>query len=168
MIETWRPLAAYPDYEISTAGSIRSFRTRKMLTPTFNQQGYHKVKLRFEGADYTRQVNQLVAEAFLPPPPRRDFVSVIHLDGDKTNNHFTNLMWRPKYFATRYYQQFRNPAWHQWRIPVIDVKSGRTYETVQLAAVEHGLIFTEILTAAHLRTIVWPTYQEYRTLSDSD
>ena len=40
-------------------------------------------------------VHKLVALAFLGPPPTPKH-AVAHYDGDKTNNHFTNLRWATK------------------------------------------------------------------------
>lgn len=164
MQEKWRVIAAFPDYLVSNYGQIKSARTDRLLIPTMNQQGFHKVQLMRHGKAHTRQVNQLVALEFLPPAPREDFISLIHLNGDKSDNRATNLDWRPRHFAIRYHQQFTSSAWYTAHIPVVDIKTGREYGTAQEAALEHGLVFTEILVAAHNRTVVWPTYQQFRLL----
>lgn len=165
MHEAWCPIPAFPRYNVSDLGRIENTRTGKILQPTVNQQGILKVNLVDSGYARTRSVNVLVAKAFLPPPHRPDFISAIHLDGDKYNCRANNLEWRPRYYAIRYHQQFKHPQFRSMRIPVIDIHSGVEYETVQQAALAHGLIFTEILAAAHNRTFVWPTYQEFRILS---
>lgn len=53
----------------------------------YNGKGYRRVRLRGK----TFKVHRLVAEAFLQNPDRLPYV--IHLDGDKTNNHADNLQW---------------------------------------------------------------------------
>lgn len=53
----------------------------------YNGKGYRRVRLRGK----TFKVHRLVAEAFLPNPDHLPYV--IHEDGDRTNNHVTNLVW---------------------------------------------------------------------------
>lgn len=56
----------------------------------YNGKGYRRVRLRGK----TFKVHRLVAEAFLPNPDKLPYV--IHLDGDRTNNHVNNLQWSNK------------------------------------------------------------------------
>lgn len=164
MTEQWREIAAQPNYEVSDLGNVRNKKTGRILQPSLNQHGHAKVNLPTdEGKTKTRQVNHIVAEAFLPEPERKDFISVIHLDGDKTNCVATNLAWRPRYFAIRYHMQFDSPMWKESTQRVVDIKSGREYR-IQDAALEHGLVMNEILVAAQGLTFVWPTYQQFRLL----
>ena len=53
----------------------------------YNGKGYRRVRLRGK----TFKVHRLVAEAFLPNPNNLPYV--LHKDGDRTNNHYTNLEW---------------------------------------------------------------------------
>ena len=52
-----------------------------------NNRGYLAVYIRRE----THMVHRLVAQAFLPKPPGKDYVN--HLDGNKLNNCVDNLEW---------------------------------------------------------------------------
>ena len=54
---------------------------------SFNGKGYRRV--RIQGKNF--KVHRLVAEAFVPNPSH--FPHVLHLDGNRTNNHFSNLVW---------------------------------------------------------------------------
>jgi hypothetical protein len=164
LLEEWRVIPAFPKYSISSLGTVCNNRAGKELKPTKNQQGHLKVNFVKNGEHYTRSINQLVAKAYLPDPGRPDFNSIIHLDGDKTNCRSDNLLWRPRYFAIRYHQQFDSPVFQTSLFPVVETKSGEEYETAQVAAVRYGLIFSEIVVAVHNRTYVWPTFQEFRTL----
>lgn len=59
-----------------------------------NTKGYHRVYLALKGGmSKTYRVHRIVAELFLTPPkdPERRFVN--HKDGNKDNNHYTNLEW---------------------------------------------------------------------------
>lgn len=162
MDEEWRDLSIFPSYSVSDLGNIRSIKTGRNLKRSKNQQGHLKVNLAEAGHVHTRNVNHLVAKTFLGEPPREHFDSIIHLDGDKTNCAATNLMWRPRYYSIKYHQQFDSYNFRNSTAGVIDIGTNRVYETIQEAAVEHGLLFFDILVSAHERTYVWPTYQEFR------
>ena len=54
---------------------------------SFNGKGYRRVRL----AGKNFKVHRLVAEAFVPNPD--NLPHVIHIDGNRTNNHFSNLRW---------------------------------------------------------------------------
>lgn len=68
---------SHPDTPISTWKEIASF----------NGKGYRRVRI----ARQNFKVHRLVAENFIPNPENRPYV--LHIDGDRTNNHYTNLRW---------------------------------------------------------------------------
>lgn len=162
MQEEWRTLEAYPRYGVSNFGDIRNLETERPVVPSKNQQGHLKVNLFDEGRHYTRSIAHLVADAFLPPPERNDFISLIHYDGNKMNCRADNLAWRPRHFVLNYHKQFHDPWFQSSSSPVIDIGTGRLYETAQEAALEHGLLFKEVMFSAQNRGYVWPTYQRFR------
>lgn len=162
--EQWRDIAAFPNYQVSNLGKVRNTRSERILHTSMTPQGHIKVKLMKDGVGHTRQVNQLVALHFIDPPTRDDFISVIHLDGKKTNCQAENLLWRPRYFAIRYHLQFETPLWKRLNVPVVDVKEGIEYPSAQAAAIANGLVLTELLSAAYNNKFVWPTYQQFRTV----
>jgi len=71
-------------YSVDEDGSVFSHISGRKLTPGL-LRGYPSVKL----AGKNRTVHRLVAEAFLPDFP--DKPQVNHIDGDKLNNHISNL-----------------------------------------------------------------------------
>lgn len=165
MLDTdWRDIPVFPKYQVGNLGNILTIKTGRILHPSLNNQGILKVNLVKGGEVYTRSVNHLVGKAFLDPPTRRDFSSLIHLDGDRTNCAVDNLMWRPRYFAIKYHNQFEMRAFQDSVIPIIDIKTQEKYDRIQDACVRHGLLFQEIIIAMHERTYVWPTFQEFATL----
>jgi len=88
-----RQIPGYPDYRASEDGLIIKIRkdgTPLTLSQRKDSDGYLRVNLYVEGNVYTRFVHQLIALAFLPGEPTKE---VNHLDGDKANNHYTNLEW---------------------------------------------------------------------------
>lgn len=52
---------------------------------------YSILKLSINNTAKTRAVHRLVAETYIPNPENKPEVN--HLDGDRTNNHISNLEW---------------------------------------------------------------------------
>lgn len=165
MKEDWLEAPNFPRYLVSNLGQVRTVKTDRILKPSKNQQGFLKVNLMQDGEIHTRTVNHLVARAFLPEPEREDFISVIHLNGDKSDCKVANLEWRPRYFAIQYHQQFHHKTWRTALIPIEDIKSGKKYRTIQEAVVRHGLLFNDVVVSMHQSTYVWPTYQQFRSIA---
>lgn len=91
----WLPIPSAPDYAVSNTGIVRrmtpskSNRSRpgRVMKQTIDQCGYPRVAV-----GKNRQpihVHKLVAEAFIGHRPQD--MTVDHLDGNKLNNHATNL-----------------------------------------------------------------------------
>jgi hypothetical protein len=159
----WKTIPEFPDYSVSRGGQIRNDHTDRILalTLTRSQGGLVQVGLVRDGMQYKRGVALLVARAFLDPPTPPTFDTPINLDGDRCNNHVSNLMWRPRWFAVKYHKQFHNEK-RGFDQPIRDIHTGIVYRTSWDAAITHGLIDREILVATMNRTYVWPTYQEFR------
>lgn len=93
--ERWREIPGWPDYEVSTLGRVRSWKTRTCAKPGAilkwlkGSYGYWQVNLHKNGKRATRPVHILVALAFLGPRP--EGMQVRHLDGDETNPRLLNL-----------------------------------------------------------------------------
>lgn len=128
-----------------------------------NQHGVANVGLTRGKIQYKRAIAPLVAEAFLPKPNSENFDTPIHLDGDKTNNHIDNLELRPRWFAVKYYRQFREPR-RGVETPVAEVSTGEVFQDSWAAAVKYGLLDREILISILSRTYVWPTFQIFKIL----
>lgn len=105
--ECWTPIKGYEGYyEISRLGEIRSLtrivkdgekRTKtivgKLLKPVPNpkRRYYCEIILHKGGKRKTFKVHRLVAETFIPNPECKPEVN--HKDGNKLNNHVSNLEW---------------------------------------------------------------------------
>ena len=94
----WRTVPGYPAYEVSVDGVVRrcqGFRCRRahrVLVPFIRPNGYAQVILYRDGRRQRFGVHQLVALAFLGPKPS-PLHQVAHLDGQRLNNHVSNLAW---------------------------------------------------------------------------
>lgn len=104
-MEIWKDVVGYEGhFMVSESGKVKSLDriyTRccgkkysikgKELTPFISNVGYSRIALRNAGEQVKYSVHRLVAEAFLPREKGRDFVN--HLDGNRLNNHYSNLEW---------------------------------------------------------------------------
>ena len=131
MSETWRPVVgAEVWYEVSDRGRVRSRHTigrpakRGILASTTTRKGYLRVGISGGGLVRGRLIHRLVLDAFYGPPPSC-LHQCNHKDGNKANNHTTNLDWvTPKENAAH---AKRTGLWH----PHIGVSHGRAKLTEQ-------------------------------------
>lgn len=87
----WRPVEGFSDYEISSGGQVKSWRTP---VPRINKP---KQRTSLKGADGSvvhMRVATLVANAFMVPRPEAHLL--VHVDMDSTNNSVYNLAWQPE------------------------------------------------------------------------
>lgn len=79
-------------YEVSNHGRLRKYtkstKLIKYIKGVIHPKGYHKVGLGKKGSKY---MHRLVCELFVENPDGKPHVN--HKDGNKLNNHYTNLEW---------------------------------------------------------------------------
>lgn len=93
--EEWKDVEKLHRYMISSYGRVMNREKDKLLTPSINDRGFPIITL-YGNDKVTRnlkQINRLVAAAFLPPPFDDRDNSVWHIDGDLSNCHISNLKW---------------------------------------------------------------------------
>jgi NUMOD4 motif/HNH endonuclease len=107
MIEEWRPVADYPDYEISSFGQIRRATDSHNGTGGVvygagyilkgrRTKGYRIVSLTdAQGRTRNKTVSVLVCEAFHGPRPTK-WHDAAHNDGNKANDTKDNLLWKTR------------------------------------------------------------------------
>lgn len=78
-------------YEVSSLGNVRNSQTGKVLKPIKDRYGYYVVCLPYEGKNHFKKIHRLVAEAFCENQDNKPCVD--HIDGNRTNNVYTNLRW---------------------------------------------------------------------------
>lgn len=93
----WRPVESAPAYEISEHGLLRRrvpALTRKAghMPAGHLKGGYRAYKIATPRGKETHWAHRLVAAAFIGPPPSAHHV-IAHNDGQKLNNHYSNIRW---------------------------------------------------------------------------
>lgn len=138
--EKWLPIDGYEGiYEISSLGQVRRLLKRycrktivlaepASITPKRIGKGYRGVVLSKGGKKKMRYIHDLVARAFIGPPPS-DAHEVAHGDGVRCKNDCENLSWKTrrenhedkKRHGTLLYGE-RNPVHKLSNSDVVEVK----------------------------------------------
>lgn len=91
--ENERDIAGYVGlYRITQDGRVFSVRANKFLSPKIDKDGYLEYCLCVNAIRKCVRAHRLVAAAFLDEAAPEKF-QINHIDGDKENNHYTNLEW---------------------------------------------------------------------------
>lgn len=89
--EKWKDITGYEGrYKISNQGRVYSDVTNIIRKQRLSK-GYPVINLTFNGKERTFSVHRLVALHFVENS--EDKPEVNHIDENKENNHYTNLMW---------------------------------------------------------------------------
>jgi hypothetical protein len=159
----WRPIPTFPGYSVSETGHVRNDETGRFLTLLVNQSGTVNVGLTRNFVQYKRSVALLVANAFIEFRIHESFDTPVHLDGNRLNNNSWNLVWRPRWFAAKYIQQFQEASLAPER-PVQEMETREKFYSHWEAAFRFGLLAKDVLLAAINQIEVWPTKQYFRLI----
>lgn len=86
------PIEGCEHYHINEEGVVLNSKTGRVLKTDLTNMGYKRVTLWHVDQKRVRvAVHRLVAMTFVPNPENKPMVN--HLDGNKINNHRTNLEW---------------------------------------------------------------------------
>jgi hypothetical protein len=78
-------------YTIYPDGEVQNANTGRFLKPCDNDKGYLKVYLMVNGKKRSKYIHRLVAEIYCKKPRKAKCDQVNHIDGNKSNNHYSNL-----------------------------------------------------------------------------
>ena len=86
-----------PGYEVSENGDVYSIRRNNkiLMKQHLNGNGYKAIPMVIDGKEKHITIHRLVAAKYLPNRPS-EFHEIRHLDGNKLNNHYSNLAWGTK------------------------------------------------------------------------
>lgn len=159
--ELWLPVQDFDAYEVSDQGRVRNRNTGHVLSQTQGRTGYYVGLVSAKDrTKYNRAVNRLVAEAFVAKPNEypvwvETFDTPIHLDGNRLNNHASNLMWRPIWFAMDYHKQFKDVG-TKYMIVVMELNSFGVFTSCWDAAVHYGILARDVWMSVKHSEPVWP------------
>lgn len=88
-MEMWKNIDGISNYEVSNEGRVRNISSGRILRPRVAGKGYRKVTLCDESGHHDKYIHRLVVDAF--DGGLQDDDEVNHLDGNKSNNHISNL-----------------------------------------------------------------------------
>ena len=98
-MEKWLPMPDFEQhYEISDHGRVRrtkpynTTQVGRLRKQRLSNKGYPLVMVSKDCKYCTINVHRIVARAFIGEPKHKK-LQVNHKDGDKTNNHVSNLEW---------------------------------------------------------------------------
>lgn len=78
-------------YSVSEEGVVQNTLTGKVLKTDLNSSGYKRVTMMVNGQRMRMTVHRVVALTYLKNP--NNLPCVNHKDGNKLNNHYSNLEW---------------------------------------------------------------------------
>ena len=94
VVEEWKQIEDYPNYEVSNLGRVRRDRTngKTIFTGTLETDGYIRIGLSKDGKCKKFKMHRLVAVAFIPNSDPINKIEVNHL-GEKNDNRVCMLEW---------------------------------------------------------------------------
>lgn len=144
--EIWKPIAeCNGEYYVSSWGRVKSlkFGKERILKPSLIGNGYPAVIItQGKAIKKCSTIHKLMALAFIPNPENK--LSVNHKDGNKLNNHIDNLEWMTPKENNQH--AWENGLFESKRVaiskaqskPVVDIVSGKKYDSLKLACLETG------------------------------
>lgn len=164
MKQEWADLESMylPGYEVSNDGLVRNIRTERILRQSPNQEGIVRVGVmkRDQGKQVTVSVLRLVARMFVQGRSAT-FDTPIQLNGVRSDLRVENIMWRPRWFAIAYFQQFKESEEPQYNSKIFDVETSQEYTNSREAATANGLLEEAITKSVVNGSPCFPTWQRF-------
>lgn len=159
--EEWRPIEDLPHYLISNYGRVKRDGNIEARKVSVNDRGFPVVTLygRDSKTRNLRQINKLVAQAFLEPPIFADETAVWHIDGDLSNCRVDNLRWDTRSRVLEWNEMHRTQTPKLKTPKVKNNRTGKIYENAFECGMDEGFLET---------TIVWKVERQARNVEDDN
>ena len=134
-----KDIKGYENYMITEDGRVFSKNRNKYMALVKTTDGYWAIGLYMNSKLKSFKVHRLVADAFIPNPLGRKEIN--HIDGNKKNNHVSNLEWstRSENVKHSFDTGLRKPNNHRFNKKVLDTVTGRIYDRMKDAAKAIGV-----------------------------
>lgn len=138
-MEQWKVIIGFINYEVSDHGRVRNRKTGRVLKTSIDHRGNEVVCLSRKGIQFVKKVHILVADAFVDNYYNNELV--VHIDGDKLNNHVSNLDWLDrKGYENRIDNRKRRDGFTNIKSKrILVIETGQIFNSLSEAAVELGL-----------------------------
>ena len=162
-IEIFKDIKGYEGlYQISNFGRVKSLERfvpnrhgsltkieERFLSPSIHKCGYVKYSLAKDGKMRTFLAHKLVATAFCYKAD--ESFEVNHIDGDKTNNKFSNLEWVSRSYNTKHaYENNLSGFKDRVKSNLDKINSKNSYSKVILKRGNEILIFDSVSKASKI------------------
>ena len=158
MEDRWTQVRGFMNYSVSEYGEVRNDRTGRMLKQTLTNDRLY-VSLVKNGRQFHRQLSGIVARSWWGPPPRLNFDSVVHLDGDKLNCTVGNLMWRPRWFALAYHKEWETDKFSNWDGSFLLIETEEVFFHPRDCAMKYGFLQVDIVMSILNGTSIFPEHE---------
>lgn len=158
--EEWVAVDGFPGYSVNPLGQVKKDSTGRLLHTRINQYGVPYVGLMRDWRQCIRSLPRLVACAFVEQP-NEIFDTPINMDGDRSNCRVDNLVWRPRWYAVFYNNQFKERYAHPINAAIRHITSSETFPDSFAAACRFGVLEREVVLSILNRTLAWPIYQQF-------
>lgn len=151
--EKWHIIHEFPQYMVSDYGRIKKVDSVNPRKLTVNAKGFPIIVLFGKGGGesktrYLRQINKLVAEAFLELPAYNDETYVWHKDGNLENCEASNLKWETRSRVLEWNEMHRTKEPQYNTGPVRNTRTGKEYDNAFECAMDEGRIESDIVIRA--------------------
>lgn len=161
----WSKIEHYDNYSVSDEGNVRNDNNGRLMTLRENQYLNVYVGLSKHAIQRTFSVAKLVAKAFVDGETET-FDTPIHVDGRTRNNHASNLMWRPMWFARAYQRQFNYGSHYYIDRYLLNKNTGEIFNNSTEVVLAYGVLEKDIVLSLANRTYVWPTYHFFEVIQE--
>ena len=127
----WKTIQNYPNYKINEYGVVVNEKN-EVIKPVINKSGFYYIGLTKDREQRRFNLAKLVYNTFVDP--YLDERYVLHKDGNKSNNHYTNVL--P---VCGHELNFKNKK-HKYPIYAVNrIKNGKTTTTYKLCLFRDGV-----------------------------